>query len=132
MAADSRTRELAGLAGARGSGLCRRRAIDRIAPDPPPDAETLGRLVGDETFPEVFDTLTSPDAGSPPQHGVPADVADRVMASVVKVEGTACDRVQEGTGFVVAPGIIVTNAHVVAGEQARVSTHPTETSSTLR
>ncbi len=93
------------------------RAIDRIAPDPPPDAETLGRLVGDETFPEVFDTLTSPDAGSPPQHGVPTDVANRVKASVVKVEGTACDRVQEGTGFVAAPGIIVTNAHVVAGEQ---------------
>ena len=93
------------------------RAIDRIAPDPPPDAETLGRLVGDETFPEVFDTLTSPDAGSPPQHGVPADVAQRVSNSVVKVEGTACDRVQEGTGFVAAPGIIVTNAHVVAGEQ---------------
>ena len=96
------------------------RAIDRIAPDPPPDAETLGHLVGDETFPEVFDTLTSPDAGSPPQHGVPADVANRVMDSVVKVEGTACDRVQEGSGFVVAPGVIVTNAHVVAGEQ---STH---------
>ena len=93
------------------------RAIDRIAPDPPPDAETLGRLVGDETFPEVFDTLTSPDAGTPPQHGVPGDVAQRVSNSVVKVEGTACDRVQEGTGFVAAPGIIVTNAHVVAGEQ---------------
>ena len=93
------------------------RAIDRIAPDPPPDAETLGRLVGDETFPEVFDTLTSPDAGSPPDHGVPADVAQRVTNSVVKVEGTACDRVQEGTGFFAAPDIIVTNAHVVAGEQ---------------
>jgi S1-C subfamily serine protease len=93
------------------------RAIDRIAPDPPPDAETLGRLVGDETFPEVFDTLTSPDAGSPPDRGVPADVAERVTDSVVKVEGTACDRIQEGTGFFAAPDIIVTNAHVVAGEQ---------------
>jgi S1-C subfamily serine protease len=99
------------------------RAIDRIAPDPPPDAETLGRLVGDETFPEVFDTLTSPDAGDPPQHGIPEEVANRVSNSVVKVEGTACDRVQEGTGFVVAPGIVVTNAHVVAGEQrTRVDT----------
>ena len=35
----------------------------------------------------------------------------------MKVEGAACDRVQEGTGFVAAPGLIVTNAHVVAGEQ---------------
>ena len=27
------------------------RAIDRVAPDPPPTAETLGRLVGDQTVP---------------------------------------------------------------------------------
>ena len=64
VAADPRARELAGLAGAGGARLRGRAAIDRIAPDPPPEqAETLGRLVGDETFPEVFDTLTSPDAG---------------------------------------------------------------------
>jgi S1-C subfamily serine protease len=92
------------------------RAIDRLAPDPPDEAQSLGRLVGDETFPEVFDTLTSPDAGSPPEGGIPRDVAQRVAGSVVKVEGNACDRVQEGTGFVAAPDLIVTNAHVVAGE----------------
>jgi len=92
------------------------RAIDRLAPDPPDEAEALGRLVGDETFPEVFDTLTSPDAGSPPEGGLPRDVAQRVAGSVVKVEGNACDRVQEGTGFVAGPDLIVTNAHVVAGE----------------
>jgi S1-C subfamily serine protease len=92
------------------------RAIDRVAPTPPEQAETLGRLVGDQTFPEVFDTLTSPDAGTPPNTGIPASVAARVRASVVKVEGVACDRLQEGTGFVVADNVIVTNAHVIAGE----------------
>ncbi|HXY94937.1 MAG TPA: MarP family serine protease [Acidimicrobiia bacterium] len=99
------------------------RAIDQLAPDPPPEAETLGRLVGDQSFPEVFDTLTSPDAGSPPAGGLPADVAARVRASVVKVEGAACDNLQEGTGFVAGPGLVVTNAHVVAGEtRTRVDT----------
>ncbi|MEX2100261.1 MAG: MarP family serine protease [Acidimicrobiia bacterium] len=99
------------------------RAIDRIAPDPPDQAETLGRLVGDQTFPEVFDTLTSPDAGVPPDGGIPDAAAARVRASVVKVAGTACDRVQEGTGFVVADNLVVTNAHVVAGEsRTRVDT----------
>ena len=99
------------------------RAIDRIAPDPPSEAETLGRLVGDQSFPEVFDTLTSPDAGSPPREGIPVDAANRVTASTVKVEGQACDRVQEGTGFVAAENLIVTNAHVVAGEsRTRVET----------
>jgi S1-C subfamily serine protease len=99
------------------------RAVDRLAPDPPPEAETLGRLVGDESFPEVFDTLTSPDAGSPPDSALAPEVGARVRRSVVKVEGEACDRVLEGTGFVAAPGLVVTNAHVVAGEeQTRVDT----------
>jgi S1-C subfamily serine protease len=92
------------------------RAIDDLAPPPPDAASTLGRLVGDQTFPEVFDTLTTPDAGDPPDGGVARDVAARVRRSVVKVEGVACDRVQDGTGFVAARDLIVTNAHVVAGE----------------
>jgi S1-C subfamily serine protease len=99
------------------------RAIDRFAPEPPDEAETLGRLVGDQSFPAVFDTLTSPDAGDPPVGGVEADVAARVAASVVKVEGIACERVQDGTGFVVARDLVVTNAHVIAGEErTRVET----------
>jgi len=36
----------------------------------------------------------------------------------VKVTGRACDEIQEGSGWVAAPGIIVTNAHVVAGENS--------------
>jgi S1-C subfamily serine protease len=36
---------------------------------------------------------------------------------VVKVLGTACGLGIEGSGWVAAPGLVVTNAHVVAGEQ---------------
>jgi S1-C subfamily serine protease len=36
--------------------------------------------------------------------------------SVVRVLGTACGLGVEGSGWVAAPGIVVTNAHVVAGE----------------
>jgi S1-C subfamily serine protease len=43
---------------------------------------------------------------------------DHVRNAVVRVEGQACDQIQDGTGFAVAPDLIVTNAHVVAGEQA--------------
>jgi S1-C subfamily serine protease len=39
----------------------------------------------------------------------------RVTTSTVKVEGEACRRIQEGSGFAAAPDTIVTNAHVVAG-----------------
>jgi S1-C subfamily serine protease len=37
-------------------------------------------------------------------------------ASVVKVLGTACGLGVEGSGWMAAPGLVVTNAHVVAGE----------------
>jgi S1-C subfamily serine protease len=92
------------------------RAIDRLAPDPPSESETLGRLVGDQSFPEVFDTLSSPDAGTPPSDGIPAEAAARVTTSTVLVEGQACARIQEGSGFVAGDNLVVTNAHVVAGE----------------
>jgi S1-C subfamily serine protease len=36
--------------------------------------------------------------------------------SVVKVTGTACGLGVEGSGWMAAPGLVVTNAHVVAGE----------------
>ena len=36
----------------------------------------------------------------------------------MKVEGQACDRIYEGSGFAVEPDLVVTNAHVVAGEPA--------------
>jgi len=93
------------------------RLIDKVAPAPPAESETLGRLVGDQSFPEVFDTLSSPDAGTPPSDGIPSEAAARVEASTLLVEGQACDRIQEGTAFVVAPNLVVTNAHVVAGDR---------------
>ena len=93
------------------------RLIDKVAPAPPSESETLGRLVGDQSVPEVFDTLSSPDAGTPPSDGIPSEAAARVEASTLRVEGQACDRIQEGTAFVVAPNLVVTNAHVVAGER---------------
>jgi S1-C subfamily serine protease len=99
------------------------RFIDRVAPAPPAESETLGRLVGDQSFPEVFDTLSSPDAGTPPPDGIPAEAATGVTKSTLLVEGQACDRIQEGSGFVAGPNLVVTNAHVVAGERdTRVST----------
>ena len=38
--------------------------------------------------------------------------------ATVQVVGEACGRMQEGSGFLAAPGYVVTNAHVVAGVEA--------------
>ena len=43
---------------------------------------------------------------------------------MVKVLGTACGLGVEGTGWVAAPGLVVTNAHVVAGESDTTVSRP--------
>jgi S1-C subfamily serine protease len=93
------------------------RAINRYAPDPPPQAQRLGRAVAEGPFPEVFSRLNGPGGvGAPPTRAVAPDVAARVSASVLKIQGQACDQVQAGSGFVAGADLVVTNAHVVAGE----------------
>jgi hypothetical protein len=111
-----RWRSAARLAGARQDSQVVR-AINRYAPDPPPQAQRLGRAVADGPFPEVFSRLNGPGGvGAPPTRALPPDVASRVSASVLRIEGEACDQIQAGSGFVAGPNLVVTNAHVVAGE----------------
>ncbi|HMF84474.1 MAG TPA: MarP family serine protease [Acidimicrobiia bacterium] len=93
------------------------RAINRYAPDPPPPAQRLGRAVAEGPFPEVFSHLNGPGGvGTPPTRALAPEVAARVASSVLKIEGEACDQIQAGSGFVVGADLVVTNAHVVAGE----------------
>jgi S1-C subfamily serine protease len=56
---------------------------------------------------------------SPPDPSVAgSEVARRAAASVVKVHGVACGVGIQGTGWVVARGLVATNAHVVAGQES--------------
>ena len=102
---------------ARGSAIAR--FIDGTLPRPPDTLQALRRVVGETNFPKVFESLRpAPDTGPPPEStGIPAGTLQRVAASTVKVSGVACSRTQEGSGFTVAPDVVVTNAHVVAGQQ---------------
>ncbi len=91
--------------------------IERVAPQPPPSLRELGRMVAEAPFPEVFDPNDRPgDVGPPPQLSLSPAADERVRNAVVRVEGEACDQIQDGTGFAVARDLVVTNAHVVAGE----------------
>jgi S1-C subfamily serine protease len=96
--------------------------VDERFPEAPDTMATLRRLVGGDQFPRVFDALRpAPDLGPPPSvTGIPQPIVDSVVLSTVKVEGVACRRIQEGSGFVVAPELVVTNAHVVAGEDETI------------
>jgi S1-C subfamily serine protease len=94
------------------------REVNHRFPQAPDSLQALRRLLGDDPFPTVFDRLRpAPEVGPPPSStGLTQATADAVVQSVVKVEGEACGRIQDGTGFFVASDLVVTNAHVVAGE----------------
>ncbi len=95
--------------------------IDRLVP-----AQT-GRLfagfqsvLSQEGFPRVFDGVRAEPIApiAPPDNALrfgPGVVT--AAGSIVKITGVAesCNREQEGSGWVVAPERVVTNAHVVAG-----------------
>jgi S1-C subfamily serine protease len=78
------------------------------------------RLLASGPYPQVFGGIgaEAPLTVGAPQGkylGYPAIHRDK--ASVVKIMGTAssCSRQIEGSGFVISPGHVLTNAHVVAG-----------------
>lgn len=98
-----------------GSGISR--WVSRAFPAPPDALQVLRRLVGNDA-PQVFAVLQPGVSSGPPPAAIPlsAPVAAAVERSTVKVEGEACSRIYEGSGFAVAANLIVTNAHVVAGE----------------
>jgi S1-C subfamily serine protease len=64
----------------------------------------------------------------PPESGIASDPdVERAGRSVVRVVGTACGLGVAGTGWVAGPGIVVTNAHVVAGQDdTAIQTHDGE------
>lgn len=103
--------------GARGSAVIR--AIDRTFPRAPDATRSLSRLIGSAS-PQVFQALRlTPQVGPVPAvSGLTQQQSQQVAASTVRVVGRACALIQEGSGVVLGTNTIVTNAHVVAGEQA--------------
>jgi S1-C subfamily serine protease len=80
----------------------------------PPSGPVLNALNRVDPAPSIAGPTTPV---SPPNPGVATDPdVDRAGRSVVRVLGTACGLGVEGSGWVVRPGLVVTNAHVVAGE----------------
>jgi hypothetical protein len=93
------------------------RSVDSIMPPVPSALARVQSLLSQEGFPTVF-AVTAPPVASPilpPTPAASAAIAAPAKASVVKVLGQGCGGYVEGSGFVAGPGLVVTNAHVVAG-----------------
>ncbi|MEA2402981.1 MAG: hypothetical protein QOK00_3384 [Thermoleophilaceae bacterium] len=80
----------------------------------PPSGEILRAFARFDPFPQIEGPQA--DVG-PPDARIPRDPQVRAAArSVVKVLGTACGLGVQGSGWVAGDGVVVTNAHVVAGQ----------------
>ncbi len=102
-----------------------RRAVQRSAVlsrlnDVLPPGRVLNALARFDPLPGLRGP--SPNVGAPPSRAAVARDRDvrAAAASVVQVRGTACGLGVTGTGWVAPGGLVVTNAHVVAGQDDTV------------
>ncbi len=93
------------------------RSLDRVLPAPPSVFSRVQGFLSAQGFPPVFAQLAPESAGPVAlPGGSQLDAASaHAASSTVKIVGDGCGQIQEGSGFVVGPGVVVTNAHVVAG-----------------
>jgi S1-C subfamily serine protease len=103
------------------------RTVDRVMPRDTlylPVFPQLRRLLANGLYTQVFSAIgadnganvAAPDSGLLTSTSVSAALT-RVEPSIVKIEGVAssCSLKIEGSGFVISPHHVLTNAHVVAG-----------------
>jgi S1-C subfamily serine protease len=93
------------------------RSLDGVLPAPPSVFSRVQNFLSSEGFPPVFAQLAPITAGpvTLPGNAQLESAVAHAGLSTVKIVGTGCGQIQEGSGFVVAPDLVVTNAHVVAG-----------------
>ncbi len=92
--------------------------LNQSLPSGPNVIAELSRVIDPNGFPKVF-TGNEPAPINPntplPALGQLTAAVNEDRSSVVKIEGEGCGGIVEGSGFVVAPDLVATNAHVIAG-----------------
>jgi uncharacterized membrane protein required for colicin V production len=81
----------------------------------PPTGPILNALARLDPLPSI--TGPSPNVPAPVPALARTPAVREASRSVVRVLGSACGLAIEGSGWVAEPDLVVTNAHVVAGEQ---------------
>ena len=95
------------------------RSLNEVLPPSGPILHALDRV---DPAPSIIGPA-APVAAPDPAIARDSDV-EQAEGSVVRVLGTACGLGVEGSGWAAGPGLIVTNAHVVAGEDDTTVTTP--------
>jgi uncharacterized membrane protein required for colicin V production len=91
--------------------------IDSLTPAPVKSWLAQARSIAvQDGIPQVIDGVAPSDPVPVPDAGADTAALNEAAESVVKIAGTAfqCGQNQTGSGFVIAPDRVMTNAHVVA------------------
>jgi hypothetical protein len=94
-------------------------ALDAVMPPVPSVIARAQAFVSNEVFPLAFAAVTQPSTSSValPTSAATSALAVRTSSSVLKVTASGgCGVTRVGTSFVVGSGLVMTDAHVVAGE----------------
>jgi S1-C subfamily serine protease len=89
--------------------------LDTALPRPPDIFAQLEKIISPNGFPNVFLGLEPQHTTVSPKNSVNNQAVLAAEKSVVKIQGAGCGGLVFGSGFVAAPNLVVTNAHVVAG-----------------
>ncbi len=91
------------------------RTLDGIAPRPPGFLARVEAIIAAVNFPSAFSGLEPTPSALPLPASVDTPGVRTAESETVKVQGFGCGGIVFGSGFPVGPGMILTNAHVVAG-----------------
>jgi S1-C subfamily serine protease len=101
------------------------RTLDAIAPRPPAFLARVATIIAGVNFPAAFSGLepVAPSA-QPLPSSVDTPGIRNASSETLKIQGFGCGGIVFGSGFPVGPGMVLTNAHVVAGTQGTTVRSP--------
>jgi S1-C subfamily serine protease len=102
------------------------RSLDSVFPRPPAFLARVESIIAGVNFPAAFSGL---EPVAPSALPLPASVntpgIQAAASETLKIRGFGCGGIVFGSGFPVGPGMVLTNAHVVAGTQGTTVLSPT-------
>ena len=108
------------------------RTLDGIAPRPPAFLARVQAIIAGVSFPSAFSGLEPTPSALPLPASVNTAGVRMAASETLRVQGFGCGGIVFGSGFPVGPGMILTNAHVVAGTRGTTVQNDSGTSLSAR